>query len=180
MVGKCSPPVSFINSPFSTFSSEIRLKQLRKHALNIFYRRGRSWTCAIFIQPLEQLRFGPVLSGPVPINYHGEKIYSWIQSTFHDLWILRSFLGSIRKEFGNFPTPHLLNDQDHHANEMNSSHKDNRTRARVWMRHKRRICLSIDTSLCPQGLYPPKEPKECSLWVSGKVHLERGMTSPGI
>lgn len=106
-----------------------------------------------------------------------EKIYSWIQSISHDLWILHSFLGGLRKEFGKFP--HLLNDQDHHANEMNSSHKDNRTMGRVWMRHKRRICLSTDTSLCPQDLHPLKEPKECSLWVSGKVYLERGMTSLG-
>lgn len=179
MVGKCSPPMSFINSPFSTFSFEIRLKQLHKHAPNIFYRWGRSWTSDISIQPLEQRRFRPVLPGPVPINYHGKKIYSWIQSTSHGLWILRSFLGSLRKEFGNFPTPNLLNDQDHHANEMNSSHKDNRTTGRVWMRHKRRICLGTDTSLCPRGLHPLKEPKECSLWVSGKVYLERGMTSLG-
>lgn len=179
MVGKCSPPVSFINSPFSTFSFEIRLDQLPKFALNILYRRGRSWMCDISIQPLEQVRFRPVLPGPVPMNYHGNKIYSRVQSTLHDLWILRSFLGSLRKGFGNFPTPNLLNDQGHHTNKMNSSYKTNRTKASVWMRHKRRICLSIDTFLCPQGLHPLKEPMECSLWVSSKVYLERAMTSLG-
>lgn len=126
MVGKCSPLARFINSPFSTFSFEIRLNQLPKFALNIFYRRGRSWMCDISIQPLEQLRFRPVLPGPVPMNYHGKK--STLESKVLFM-ILLIFLGSLRKGFGNFPTPNLLNDLDHHTNEMNSSHKTNRTKA---------------------------------------------------